>query len=313
MKSYLSIVREILDTGDYKENRTGIPTQSIAGAVFEHDMSEGFPLLTTKSVPLRLVASELEFFIKGFTDKKWLQDRGNHIWDEWCWQKKVSYGHDEETREKMFKQRDLGPIYGFQWRHFDAEYDGFDKDYSGQGIDQLANLIDTLKTNPNDRRMIVSAWNPKQVDEMALPPCHYGFQVTVTGHSTEELHKALTEDFFGSGLDKLGEGKLNLMWNQRSVDTALGLPFNIASYGLLLHLLAKETGFEEGRLVGFLGDTHIYENHVEGLEEQLSRVPKDLPNLETENFNSIFDWEFTDSNIVGYENHGKIDFGRPAV
>ena len=289
MRDYLSIVRNILVTGDYKENRTGVPTYSIAGAMFEHDMSDGFPLLTTKSVSLRLVASELEFFIKGLTDKNWLQERNNHLWDEWCWQLKVPYGHDKETQQKMFEERDLGPIYGFQWRHFDAEYDGFDKDYSKQGIDQLENLIDTLKTNPNDRRMIVSAWNPNQVDEMALPPCHYGFQVTVT------------------------DDKLNLMWNQRSVDTALGLPFNIASYGLLLHLLAKETGFEEGYLVGFLGDTHIYENHVESLKKQLSRVPKDLPSIETENFTSIFDWEYADSKVIGYENHGRIDFGKPAI
>ena len=289
MRDYLSIVRNILVTGDYKENRTGVPTYSIAGAMFEHDMSDGFPLLTTKSVSLRLVASELEFFIKGLTDKKWLQERNNHLWNEWCWQAKVPYGHDEETQQKMFEERDLGPIYGFQWRHFDAEYDGFDKDYSEQGIDQLENLIGTLKTNPNDRRMIVSAWNPNQVDEMALPPCHYGFQVTVT------------------------DDKLNLMWNQRSVDTALGLPFNIASYGLLLHLLAKETGFEEGQLVGFLGDTHIYENHVENLKKQLSRVPKDLPSIETENFTSIFDWKYTDSKVVDYENHGQINFGKPAI
>jgi len=289
MQPYTAIVRDIMVKGTLSENRTGVPAYSVPGAIFQHDMSLGFPLLTTKSVPLRLIASELEFFIKGLTDKKWLQDRNNHIWDEWCWQLKVPYGHDKETQQKMFEERDLGPIYGFQWRHFDAEYDGFDKDYSKQGIDQLENLIETLKTNPNDRRMIVSAWNPNQVDEMALPPCHYGFQVTVT------------------------DDKLNLMWNQRSVDTALGLPFNIASYGLLLHLLAKETGFGEGRLVGFLGDTHIYENHIEGLGKQLSRVPKDLPNIETENFTSIFDWEYTDSKVIGYEPHGQINFGKPAI
>ena len=289
MQPYTAIVRDIMVKGTLSENRTGVPAYSVPGAIFQHNMSEGFPLLTTKKMPFGRIASELEFFIKGLTDKKWLQDRNNHIWDEWCWQLKVPYGHDKETQQKMFEERDLGPIYGFQWRHFDAEYDGFDKDYSKQGIDQLENLIETLKTNPNDRRMIVSAWNPNQVDEMALPPCHYGFQVTVT------------------------DDKLNLMWNQRSVDTALGLPFNIASYGLLLHLLAKETGYEEGRLVGFLGDTHIYENHIEGLGKQLSRVPKDLPNIETENFTSIFDWEYTDSKVIGYEPHGQINFGKPAI
>lgn len=289
MRDYLSIVRTTLVRGKPKENRTGVPARTVAGAMFEHDMSHGFPLLTTKKMPFGMIASELEFFIKGITDKQWLQDRGNSIWDQWCWPKKVPYGHDEETRVAMRAERDLGPIYGFQWRHFDANYRGYDFDYHGQGIDQLENLIDSLKNNPNSRRMIVSAWNPNQVDEMALPPCHYGFQVTVTGD------------------------KLNLMWNQRSVDTALGLPFNIASYGLLLHLLSKETGYEEGRLVGHLGDVHIYENHVEGLMNQLSRVPHKLSKIETDDFTSIFDWEYTDSRVVDYESHDRIDFGSAAV
>jgi len=300
MRPYTALVRDIIVNGTLSENRTGIPAYSIPGAIFQHNMSDGFPLLTTKSVPLRLVASELEFFIKGSTDKKWLQDRDNHIWDSWCWGKKVPYGHDLETKKLMAEERDLGPIYGFQWRHFDANYHGYDFDYHGQGVDQLENLIETLNTDPGSRRMIVNAWNPKQVGEMALPPCHYGFQVTVADHSIDE---------------ETGEkkGKLNLMWNQRSVDTALGLPFNIASYGLLLHLLAKETGYEEGKLVGHLGDVHIYENHRAGLLDQLSRVPLALPKIETDNFTSIFDWEYTDSKVIGYENHGRIDFGSAAV
>ncbi len=300
MRPYTALVRDIIVNGTLSENRTGIPAYSIPGAIFQHNMSDGFPLLTTKSVPLRLVASELEFFIKGSTDKKWLQDRDNHIWDSWCWGKKVPYGHDLETKKLMAEERDLGPIYGFQWRHFDANYHGYDFDYHGQGVDQLENLIETLNTDPGSRRMIVNAWNPKQVGEMALPPCHYGFQVTVADHSIDE---------------ETGEkkGKLNLMWNQRSVDTALGLPFNIASYGLLLHLLAKETGYEEGKLVGHLGDVHIYENHRECLLDQLSRVPLALPKIETDNFTSIFDWEYTDSKVIGYENHGRIDFGSAAV
>jgi len=300
MRPYTALVRDIIVNGTLSENRTGIPAYSIPGAIFQHNMSDGFPLLTTKSVPLRLVASELEFFIKGITDKKWLQDRDNHIWDSWCWEKKVPYGHDLETKKLMAEERDLGPIYGFQWRHFDANYHGYDFDYHGQGVDQLENLIETLNTDPGSRRMIVNAWNPKQVGEMALPPCHYGFQVTVADNSIDE---------------ETGEkkGKLNLMWNQRSVDTALGLPFNIASYGLLLHLLAKETGYEEGKLVGHLGDVHIYENHRECLLDQLSRVPLALPKIETDNFTSIFDWEYTDSKVIGYENHGRIDFGSAAV
>ena len=150
----------------------------------------------------------------------------------------------------------------------------------------MQNLIETLKTNPTDRRMLVCAWNPSQRKEMALPPCHYNFQVVVVGD------------------------KLNLLWNQRSVDVMLGLPFNIASYALLLHLLAKETGYKEGRLVGFLGDTHIYSNHTEGIKEQLTRDPNkySLPHVETENFTSIFDWEYTDSKVVGYESYDRIKF-----
>lgn len=284
MKAYLDIVRRILDTGVVKEDRTGVGTIAVAGSMFEHNMSDGFPLLTTKSVPLRLVASELEFFLRGVSDKKWLQDRDNHIWDEWCSPTIVPYAHDSETKQKMLEERDLGPIYGWQWRHFGASYDGYDKDYSGKGVDQVKRVVDLLKTNPDDRQMLVLAWNPVDIDKVIPPFCHYGWQVTVL------------------------DGKLNLMWNQRSVDVALGLPFNIASYGLLLHLLAKETGFKEGKLVGFLGDTHVYTNHVSGLKEQLSRKPFKLPSVKTNNFTSIFDWKYTDSEVIGYEHHPRIKF-----
>lgn len=284
MKAYLDIVNRILSDGAVKKNRTGVDAISIAGAMFEHDMSEGFPILTTKSVPFKLVSSELEFFIKGITDKKWLSDRGNHIWDEWCSPLKVPYGHDEKTKEKMKAERDLGPIYGWQWRNFGARYVAYDKKPKGHGVDQLKNIVDKLKSDPSDRRMIVSAWNPLDIKNMALPPCHYSFQVTVIND------------------------KLNLLWNQRSVDTALGLPFNIASYGLLLHLLAKESGLKEGKLVGFLADTHIYVNHVEGMKEQLKRKPYKLPKIQTDNFKSIFDWEFTDSKMENYVHHEKIAF-----
>ena len=284
MKAYLDILRKILNEGELKENRTGTDTIAVAGAFFEHDMSEGFPLLTTKNVPFRLVASELEFFIKGITDKNWLIDRNNHIWDDWCCPDIVPYGHDEETKAKMKAERDLGPVYGWQWRHFGAEYMGWNADHDGQGVDQLKNIVEKLKSDPNDRRMIVSAWNPCDLGKMALPACHYGFHVTVI------------------------DGKLNLLWNQRSVDTPLGLPFNIASYALLLHLLAKEVGLKEGKLVGFLADTHIYVNQVEGIKKQLKRKPYPLPKLETENFTSIFDWKYTDSKIIEYEHHSTIKF-----
>jgi len=284
MKAYLDIVKKILEKGVEKRDRTGTGTIALAGVLFEHDMGDGFPLLTTKSVPLRLVASELEFFIKGITDKDWLRERNNHIWDEWCSPDIIAYGHDDDTKKRMMEEPELGPIYGWQWRHWGADYTSKDDLYEGRGVDQLKNVVETLKTDPADRRMLVSAWNPSDQPRMALPACHYCFQVVVTGN------------------------RLNLMWNQRSVDVALGLPFNIASYALLLHLLAKETGFEEGRLVGFLGDTHIYSNHVAGLNEQLTRRPFSLPVIETENFTSVFEWEYTDSRVNGYEHHPRIVF-----
>lgn len=286
MQAYLEIVKNVLKTGIHKQTRQGIDALTIAGAMFEHDMSLGFPLLTTKKVPIRLVASELEFFIKAITDKQWLLDRNNHIWDEWAHPKKAPYGHDKESQERMMAERDLGAIYGYQWRHYNHPYGSYDTDYTDKGYDQLKHIIEKLKSNPNDRRMIVTAWNPLMMDEMALPPCHYGFQITVL------------------------DNKLNLLWNQRSVDVMLGLPFNIASYALLLHLLAKESGFEEGRLVGFLADVHVFENHVAGAREQLSRDPNHypLPFIRTNNFSSIFEWEYTDTEVIGYQSYPRITF-----
>ena len=286
MQPYLDIVNNILTKGERKANRTGVDTIAIAGAMFEHDMAKGFPLLTTKKIPFRLVASELEFFIKGITDKKWLQDRNNHIWDEWCTPLKIKYANDAETKQRMLAERDLGTLYGWEWRHFGAAYKDYQTDYTGQGVDQLKLVVDKLKTDPSDRRMIVMAWNPLDIGKAMPPYCHYGFQVTVIN------------------------GKLNLLWNQRSVDTMLGLPFNIASYALLLHLLAKESNLQEGKLVGFLADTHIYVNHVDGAKEQLSRDPKKyvLPKIETNNFKSIFDWQYEDSQLVGYESYPAIKF-----
>jgi len=286
MRTYLDIVKNVLENGEKVSTRQGTDAYTIAGTIFEHDMSKGFPLLTTKKIPLRLISSELEFFINGITDKKWLQDKNNHIWDEWAKPQLAPYGHDEASKKKMLEERDLGPIYGFQWRHFNASYNKYNSDYTGKGIDQLKKIIETLKTNPRDRRMIVSAWNPLQFNEMALPPCHYSFQITTIGD------------------------RLNLMWNQRSVDTMLGLPFNIASYALLLHLIAKETGYKEGKLVGFLADVHIFENHIDGAKEQLSHDPNKypLPKLETANWKSIFDWHAEDSKVLNYESYDRIKF-----
>jgi len=290
MKQYLDLVKKTLTTGVKKQDRTGTGTISIFGHMFEHDMAEGFPLLTTKHIPFRLISSELEFFLRGLCDKRWLQDRNNHIWDEWCDQKIVPYSHNPEAKQRMLEERDLGPIYGWQWRHFGAEYRGCYANYEGQGIDQIHRLVHSIKTNPNSRQMIVSAWNPEHKDRVVPPFCHYSFQVTTTGD------------------------RLNLLWNQRSVDTMLGLPFNIASYALLLHLLAQETGYKEGMLKGSLGDVHIYNNHLEGVEEQLSREPFDLCKVETGgstgliNFPHFMNWEYTNSRVRDYKRGDRIKF-----
>ncbi|MCL2181511.1 MAG: thymidylate synthase [Treponema sp.] len=284
MKSYLDIVQKILDNGFRKANRTGVDALTIAGAMFEHDMAEGFPLLTTKKVPFQMVRSELEFFIRGITDKEWLKEQKNSIWNEWCSPDIVPYGNDEATKAKMMSERELGPIYGWQWRNFGARYTAYNTPPEGQSCDQLQKLVQTLKTDPDDRRMIVSAWNPCDLHRMALPPCHYAFQVTVI------------------------DGKLNLLWNQRSVDAALGLPFNIASYGCLLHLLAKEACLKEGKLIGFLGDVHIYINHINTISLQMIRQPRALPRIKTDNFKSIFDWHYNDTIVEDYNPHPAIKF-----
>ena len=284
MKAYLDIVKKILDHGFRKTNRTGTDAMTIAGAMFEHDMAEGFPLLTTKKMPFNMIKSELEFFIRGITDKEWLKEQKNSIWDEWCSPDIVPYANDENTKARMTEERELGPIYGWQWRNFGAKYISHNTPPEGCGIDQLQKLVQTLKTDPDNRRMIVSAWNPVDLHRMALPPCHYAFQVTVI------------------------DGKLNLLWNQRSVDVALGLPFNIASYGCLLHLLAKESGLGEGKLIGFLGDTHIYINHINAISLQLLRKPKALPQIKTENFTSIFDWHYGDTIAENYDPHPAVKF-----
>lgn len=284
MKAYLDTVKNILENGVYKMDRTRVGTIGVTGERFQHNMNEGFPLLTTKKMPYKSIKVELEGFIKGITDKKWYQERGCTIWDEWCNPKKVQYGHDAETQQKMREESDLGTVYGFQWRHWNAPYADEKTDYKNKGIDQLEQMVDKLRKNPGDRRNIVSAWNPEQLHSMALPPCHLLYQAIVQGD------------------------KLDLMWYQRSVDTMLGLPFNIASYATLLHLLAKETGLEEGKLTGFLGDTHIYVNHKEKAEEQTKREPLPLPKIVTEKFTSIFDWTYEDTKIVDYKHHEPIKF-----
>ncbi len=295
MKAYLDILDNIMTNAtDLRMNRTGIPDIGLsAGAVFEHDMSTGFPLVTTKKMGLKNIATELEFFLHGITDKRWLQDRKCHIWDEWANPVKVEQKYniatnnlpnltdDEKTDIRnaiMDSERDLGPIYGFQWRHFGGEYvwnenrinknptDNFNP--KNPGIDQVQNAIYKLKNNPNDRRILVSAWNPVAIPQMALPPCHV-------------MHQLVVRD-----------GKLSLIWTQRSCDMFLGVPYNIASYALLLLLYAKEAGLKPGMLKGELHDAHIYQNHIPQVREQLKRKPYPLPTVEIpdDNWRGMLNW-----------------------
>jgi thymidylate synthase len=256
-------------------------------------MADGFPLLTTKKMGMKNIAAELECFIKWISSKKEFHDRNCHIWDERANPQKVPYGNDDATKAKMLAEDDLWRIYGVQWRDGKKYVKDYDTGmYTEESIDQLKNAINVLKHDPFGspwRRIIVNAWNPAELDQMALPPCHYSRQVIVT-------------------LNHQGEKVLNLTRNQRSVDTMLWLPYNIASYALLLLLLAKEVNMIPGILMWSLGDVHIYENHIEGAKEQISREPKPLPNIEITNFRSIFDWQYTDFELTGYESHPKIEF-----
>jgi len=272
---YLNILKSIYDSGVKENNRTGIPTYSIPATMIQHDMATGFPILTIKRVPFKTMAIELEGFIKGITSKKWYQERGCTIWNEWCNPTIIPYSTNPEIQKKMALEDDLGPIYGSQWRNYNGRTEK-GRDY-GYGIDQLSGIIHLLKTNLTSRRMVCTAWNPIEEYMMALPPCHLLWQVSVTNN------------------------KLNLTWYQRSVDTPLGLPLNISSYGLLLHLLAKEANLEEGILTGFLNNVHYYENQQDGVKELISRESEySLPKIET-NFSSILNWSYTDSKLIDYK------------
>lgn len=269
---YLKILSHVLEYGYLKPNRTGVSAYTVPHMMIQHNMQNGFPLLTTKKMGLKSISAELEFFIKGLTDKQWLQDRNCTIWDEWCNPAKIpSTLNNQERKEFQKENKDLGKVYGYQWRNFNSS------DY-----DQLKTIVDTIKKDPSNRRMIVSAWNPLELNQMALPPCHVLWNVQIIADT------------------------INLCWYQRSVDTFLGLPYNLASYALLLKLLAAETGYKEGILTGFLADVHVYENHVEQVKEQMSREVYDLPQVNILNFKSIYDWQYTDIEIVGYKSHPAI-------
>ena len=239
-KKYQDLLQDILDNGIQKSDRTGTGTLSVFGRQIRHNMKQGFPALTTKKLAWKQVVSELLWFLTGQTNIAFLHKHNNHIWD----------GDYEKSGRT---DGDLGPIYGKQWRKWDGK--------NGR-IDQIDDLVRELKTNPDSRRLMVSAWNVGELDEMVLPPCHYGFQVWTR--------------------EENGQRYISLMWNQRSVDTFLGLPFNIASYGLLLHILANEVNMIPDELIGNLGDTHLYLNHIEQAKEQISRESFDLPKLKTD-------------------------------
>ena len=261
MKQYLDLLQDILDNGVDKMDRTGVGTRSVFGRQMRFDLSKGFPLVTTKKVHLKSIIHELLWFIKGDTNIKYLQDNGVRIWNEWA---------DENG--------DLGPVYGSQWRN-----------WNGDGVDQLADVIERLKKNPNDRRMIVSAWNVSKISQMKLPPCHMMFQFYVAN------------------------GKLSCMLYQRSCDMFLGVPFNIASYALLTMMIAQVCGLEVGEFVHTLGDTHIYHNHFEQVKEQLSHTPLKLPTMKINpNVKDINDFKYEDFELVGYESYGTIK-GKVAV
>ena len=264
-KKYQDLLQDILDNGIQKSDRTGTGTLSVFGRQIRHNMKQGFPILTTKKVAWKGVVSELLWFLTGQTNISFLLKHNNHIWDgdaykryERVW----NWDLDEPLPMKDFIERiktdnefakvwgELGPIYGKQWRKW------------GNAVDQIDDLVRNLKENPDSRRLMVSAWNVDELDQMVLPPCHYGFQIW-TREENEQRY-------------------ISLMWNQRSVDTFLGLPFNIASYGLLLELLAKEVGMIPDELIGNLGDVHLYSNHIEQAKEQIGRTSFDLPKLKTD-------------------------------
>lgn len=258
MRNYLDLLQDVMDHGTEKEDRTGTGTYSVFGRQLRFDLSAGFPLITTKRIHLKSVVHELLWFLSGDTNIRYLKENGVRIWDEWA---------DENG--------DLGPVYGSQWRSWPTP--------DGRRIDQIADVIESIKNNPDSRRHLVSAWNVAEIDEMKLPPCHFVFQFYVA------------------------DGKLSCMLTMRSVDTFLGLPFNIASYSLLTHMVAQQCGLEVGEFIWSGGDVHIYKSHLEQVKTQLEREPYPLPQLVIKRQpDSIFDYVYEDFEFVGYQHHPGI-------
>jgi thymidylate synthase len=275
-KQYQDLLSTILEHGIEKKDRTGTGTKSIFGYTIRHNMQDGFPLLTTKKMPFKTIMTELIWFLRGDTNIKFLVDNGCHIWDgdafknfmdtsegdpDLIWNQEQFINMVKTDDEFAKKWGELGPIYGSQWRDWGSEVEfGQGESVLYGGVDQIQNLINDLKTNPDSRRLMVNAWNVKELDQMVLPPCHYGFQVYTRPTTREE--KIVNPGKYRA---------ISLMWNQRSVDTFLGLPFNIASYGLLLEIIAKAVDMVPDQLIGNLGDTHLYLNHLDQAKEQIGR------------------------------------------
>ncbi len=258
MRQYLDLLQHVLDNGTVKDDRTGTGTRSVFGYQMRFDLSKGFPLLTTKKLHIRSIVHELLWFLKGDTNIKYLHDNKVTIWDEWA-----------------DANGDLGPIYGRQWRHWDTENGGF--------VDQISEVVDQIKTNPDSRRLIVSSWHVGQIDAMGLPPCHCLFQFYVAN------------------------GKLSLQLYQRSADIFLGVPFNIALYAILLAMVAQVTGLQCGDFIHTLGDAHLYSNHIEQAKLQLTRRPYDLPTLKLNpEVKNIFDFKYEDISVENYQAHPHI-------
>lgn len=316
-KDYQNLVLDVLNNGVEKGDRTGTGTISVFGRSIRHNMDDGFPLLTTKKLNFKNIWTELVWFIAGDTNLGYLVDNDNFIWvgdafkryNNWLDNCSPGALMPEALSRLEFIERikndddfrrqwgDLGPIYGKQWRNFD-------------GVDQLYGIIEQLRENPDSRRMMVNAWNVGELDSMVLPPCHYGFQVYTEVMSKEERWKRAQRGFDGILTEEFLEEinfptrKISLKWDQRSVDTGLGLPYNIASYGLLLLMLAQEVRMIPSELVGFFGDTHIYKNHVEGLREQVNRTPFKLPTVKIQD--GMFSNFPGDFDLYNYESHPAI-------
>ncbi len=293
MKQYLDLLRKIKDEGVTKGDRTGTGTKSIFGHQMRFDLSEGFPLLTTKKVFLKGIIYELLWFLRGETNISYLVKNKVHIWDNDAYRHycELAAKHEIEPIDREafltmassaepspiegYSYGDLGHVYGSQWRSWPTE--------GGGVVDQIRDVVDMIKSSPNSRRMIVSAWNVAEIEDMALPPCHVLFQFYVA------------------------EGRLSCQLYQRSADTFLGVPFNIASYALLVMIIARECGLEAGEFIHTLGDTHLYLNHLEQVEEQLSRTPRTLPRMRlSDRVTSVFDLEYEDFTLEGYDPHPAI-------